>query len=64
MPFDLGLEYGEEQMFLGLSLLTVEMQKGDREHEETGCGLQSTVTCLGGGIRWIGGGRSTVGGVT
>lgn len=55
MPPELDLEDGEVQMFLRLSLLTVEMQKGDGDHKETGCCLQSTIACLGGGIGWVGG---------
>lgn len=61
MPFGLGLEDGEVPTFLGLSLSTVEIQKGEWEHEETGCWLQGTVGRLGGDISWIWGSGGTLG---
>ena len=48
-------------MALGQSLLTVEMQKRERDHKETARLLQSTTTCPRGGIRWIWGSRDIVG---
>lgn len=46
MPFGLGLEDGGVEMFPGLSLLTAEIWRGGGDPQETGCGLQSTATCL------------------